>query len=426
MSNSEPLRRRPGRQCRCRRALTCPFLIIASVSSHRRTGPRLQSSTSSTWITATVRAQAEHALAAFMKQHLSAEGEAFLREAPNLRAAILREAEKADLVVMGASAQPFGAIASHTCSARCPSRSRRARSRPSSSSRPASRSPAPRSTQLAREPRRLPPPTGLPRRSAQFRHASIAGSASRTSTIPSSATSGRLTALKAKQGTTVSLVLPTSTRRRRSARSWSALKRWSSASRCSTRSSSSTRLDDRVRARSPRTRVHGWSPTRGPDPLWHVPGQGRGPLEAALRDVRGHRRGADTGAQLAPPDGLRDARPTPPRAAAAVRQGLLPAPDRGTWRAHGGRRRPGTELVARPLINLFFPELSGLIQPLAGEYAGRRSLLESILFFTATPSRSATSSMWRSALDSKGSARSTSSAESTATRSSRACRGCPS
>ncbi|MEO7118070.1 MAG: universal stress protein, partial [Candidatus Limnocylindrales bacterium] len=31
-----------------------------------------------------------------------------------------------------------------------------------------------------------------------------------------------------------------------------------------------------------------------------------------------------------------------------------------------------TELMARPLINLFFPELSGYIQPLAGEYAGRR------------------------------------------------------
>ena len=41
-----------------------------------------------------------------------------------------------------------------------------------------------------------------------------------------------------------------------------------------------------------------------------------------------------------------------------------------------------TELVARPLINLFYPELSGMIQPLAGEYAGRRALLESIPFFT--------------------------------------------
>ena len=41
-----------------------------------------------------------------------------------------------------------------------------------------------------------------------------------------------------------------------------------------------------------------------------------------------------------------------------------------------------TELVARPLINLFYPELSGMIQPLSGEYAGRRSLLEAIPFFT--------------------------------------------
>jgi glucosyl-3-phosphoglycerate synthase len=39
--------------------------------------------------------------------------------------------------------------------------------------------------------------------------------------------------------------------------------------------------------------------------------------------------------------------------------------------------------VARPLINLFYPELSGLIQPLSGEYAGRRSLLETIPFFTS-------------------------------------------
>ncbi|HEX2221417.1 MAG TPA: glucosyl-3-phosphoglycerate synthase, partial [Candidatus Limnocylindria bacterium] len=36
----------------------------------------------------------------------------------------------------------------------------------------------------------------------------------------------------------------------------------------------------------------------------------------------------------------------------------------------------------RPLINLFFPELSGVIQPLSGEYAGRRSLLEQLSFFT--------------------------------------------
>jgi glucosyl-3-phosphoglycerate synthase len=41
-----------------------------------------------------------------------------------------------------------------------------------------------------------------------------------------------------------------------------------------------------------------------------------------------------------------------------------------------------TELMARPFFNLFYPELSGIIQPLSGEYAGRRSLLESVPFFT--------------------------------------------
>ncbi len=48
--------------------------------------------------------------------------------------------------------------------------------------------------------------------------------------------------------------------------------------------------------------------------------------------------------------------------------------------AGGGGRV--TELTARPFINLFFPELSGLIQPLSGEYAGRRYALERLPFFT--------------------------------------------
>ena len=39
-----------------------------------------------------------------------------------------------------------------------------------------------------------------------------------------------------------------------------------------------------------------------------------------------------------------------------------------------------TELVARPLLARFFPHLSGFRQPLSGEYAGRRSLLERLPF----------------------------------------------
>jgi glucosyl-3-phosphoglycerate synthase len=39
-----------------------------------------------------------------------------------------------------------------------------------------------------------------------------------------------------------------------------------------------------------------------------------------------------------------------------------------------------TELVARPLLNLHVPELAGFVQPLAGEFAARRSLLEELPF----------------------------------------------
>lgn len=39
-----------------------------------------------------------------------------------------------------------------------------------------------------------------------------------------------------------------------------------------------------------------------------------------------------------------------------------------------------TELVARPLLNLYWPELAGVVQPLAGETAARRTLLEQLPF----------------------------------------------
>ena len=45
---------------------------------------------------------------------------------------------------------------------------------------------------------------------------------------------------------------------------------------------------------------------------------------------------------------------------------------------HGGGRV--TELLARPLLNLHVPELAGIVQPLAGEVAARRSLLEALPF----------------------------------------------
>ena len=41
-----------------------------------------------------------------------------------------------------------------------------------------------------------------------------------------------------------------------------------------------------------------------------------------------------------------------------------------------------TELTARPLLAEFYPELAGLRQPLAGEFAARRELLEQMAFCT--------------------------------------------
>lgn len=55
-----------------------------------------------------------------------------------------------------------------------------------------------------------------------------------------------------------------------------------------------------------------------------------------------------------------------------------PLHDRGTTHPTGGGRV--TELAARPVLNLFWPELAGIVQPLSGEYAGRRELLEQVRF----------------------------------------------
>jgi glucosyl-3-phosphoglycerate synthase len=47
----------------------------------------------------------------------------------------------------------------------------------------------------------------------------------------------------------------------------------------------------------------------------------------------------------------------------------------GSVSTEGGRV---TELVARPVLSLFWPHLAGVVQPLAGEWAARRGLLESL------------------------------------------------
>lgn len=49
----------------------------------------------------------------------------------------------------------------------------------------------------------------------------------------------------------------------------------------------------------------------------------------------------------------------------------------GFHRSGGGRV---SEILIRPLISLFYPELNAILQPLSGEYAARRSLLETLSF----------------------------------------------
>ena len=63
--------------------------------------------------------------------------------------------------------------------------------------------------------------------------------------------------------------------------------------------------------------------------------------------------------------------------------------DDGVQFTKGHYHRPGedgtgggrvTELVARPLLSMFFPHLGQVAQPLSGEFAGRRSVLERLSF----------------------------------------------
>jgi glucosyl-3-phosphoglycerate synthase len=55
-----------------------------------------------------------------------------------------------------------------------------------------------------------------------------------------------------------------------------------------------------------------------------------------------------------------------------------PVEGQGLDGPHGGGRV--TELMARPVIAALFPHLASIVQPLSGEYAARRSLLERLTF----------------------------------------------
>ena len=336
-------------------------------------------------ITMAVRAQAERALAAFMKQHLHGRGEAVLREAPNVRNAILREAEKADLVVMGASAVPGGDGADSYLFGSLPE-AIAMRAKPtvvvvktretiggstfdSLASKAESLAAADRAAEEARA-----VPTRVERwfGESNFHHAEFGDLR-------------RLVQLKEKQGVTVSLVLPTLDEEetigpivRRAIREM--------VGRVPLLdeilvidSSSSDRTREIAEAEGARVVQHpdilsryGSFKGKG-EALWKSVYESTGDIIVwADTDVKNwhHRMVYGTLGPL-----LHE-----PRLQYVKGYYQRPIVEGGVLKEGGGGRV--TELVARPLINLFYPELSGLIQPLAGEYAGRRALLESIPFFT--------------------------------------------
>ncbi len=336
-------------------------------------------------ITVAVRAQAERALNAFIKQHTGGRAEGIVREAANVRSAILREADKVDLVVMGAAAASTSQDGStHLFGAMPEAIAARARAAVVvvKTREPIGRQTfeqlAQRAETLAAADRAAEASRSIPARverwfgEANFHHAEFSDLR-------------RLVHLKEKQKITVSLVLPTLNEQdtigqivRRAIRDM--VERVPLFDEVLVIDSESTdRTRDIAEAEGARVVLHkDILPRYG---AFHGKGEA---LWKSLYEASGDIIvWADT-----------DVKNWHPRMAYGTLGPLLHEPrlqyvkgyyqrpivEDGVLKEGGGGRV--TELVARPLLNLFFPELSGLIQPLAGEYAGRRSLLESIPFFT--------------------------------------------
>jgi nucleotide-binding universal stress UspA family protein len=334
-------------------------------------------------ITLAVRAQAERALAAFIKTHMKGRAEPLLREASNVRNAILREAEHADLVVMGASATPgggdgtlFGAIPEAVAS----------RAKPTvvvvKTQEPINRVTfeqlADKAETLAAADRAAEEARAIPARverwfgESNYHHAEFADLR-------------RLASLKETQQITVSLVLPTLNEEetigpivRRAIREM--MGRVPLLDEILVIDSASTdRTREIAEAEGARVVEHpsvlpryGSFKGKG-EALWKSLYETSGDIVVwADTDVRNwHPRFVygTLGPLLAEP-----------RLQYVKGYYQRPIVEGGVLKEGGGGRV--TELVARPLVNLFYPELSGFIQPLAGEYAGRRALLETIPFFT--------------------------------------------
>jgi glucosyl-3-phosphoglycerate synthase len=332
-----------------------------------------------------VKAQAEHALSSFVRLHGGDHAVGQLREAVNVRNAILREAERADLVVMGASATPAGADGTaylfgalpETVAARSKSTVVVVRTQ-ESIGRQTFEQLASRAETLAAADRAAEEARAVPARverwfaEANFHHAEFGDLR-------------RLVQLKEQQGLTVSLVLPTLNEEetigpivRRAVREL--MGRVPLLDEVVVIDSDS--IDRTVEI----ARFEGARVVRHHEILPFY-GSYRGKGEALWKSLY-----ETSGDILVWAD--TDVRNWHPRMVYGTVGPLLLEPRlqyvKGFYQrpiVEGGMIKEGgggrvTELVARPLINLFFPELSGLIQPLSGEYAGRRSLLESIPFFT--------------------------------------------
>ncbi len=336
-------------------------------------------------VTAAVRAQAEHALATFLKQHARGHADGLLREAPNVRNAILREAEKCDLVIMGASAVPEGTAASSFLFGSLPEaitaraappvivvKTRELIGRATFEELAGRAESLIAADQAAEESRAIPVRVERWFGESNFHHGEFRNLR-------------RLVALKEQQGLTVSLVLPT-------------LNEEATIGEIVRRARrilvDGVPLVDELlvidSASTDRTREiaadEGARVVQHPDVLPRY-GSYRGKGEALWKSLY------ETAGDLVIWCDT-DVRNWHPRMAYGTLGPLLTEPriqyvkgyyqrpivEGGVLKEGGGGRV--TELVARPLINLFFPDLSGFIQPLAGEYAGRRTLLEAIPFFT--------------------------------------------
>jgi glucosyl-3-phosphoglycerate synthase len=335
-------------------------------------------------ITLAVRAQAERALQGFVRQHVGNDVEMVVREASNVRAAILREAERSDIVVMGAAAPAAGDGSSHSLGAMPEAIATRARTTVvvvktrEAIGRQTFEQLASRAETLAAADRAAEESRAVPARverwfgESNFHHAEFADLR-------------RLTQLKEKQGLTISLVLPTLNEEetigpivRRAIREM--VGRVPLLDEVLVIDSASTdRTREIAEAEGARVVQHhdvlgryGSFKGKG-EALWKSLYETSGDLVVwADTDVRNWHPRMVYGT-LGPL--LHE-----PRLQYVKGYYQRPIVQAGVIREGGGGRV--TELVARPLINLFFPELSGFIQPLAGEYAGRRALLELIPFFT--------------------------------------------